>query len=139
MAEAGSGAWHGARDVAAARASDVARQQRTREDVRAATETFYYDLGTHLGDILMVLANFSALFNRECRQFLPASCFKVFGFHGQHLKVSAVALQLQSLQNPLKINEKSRLHRGCVFRAFWGVPGGSTLTSLGAIFVPFSL
>ena len=33
---------------------------------------------------------------RKGRQFLPVSCFKMVGFHGQHLKVSAVALQLQS-------------------------------------------
>ena len=54
------------------------------------------NLGPFLADIGMILAHLLALFNRLCRQFRPASCFKVFGFHGQHLKVSAVALQLQS-------------------------------------------
>ena len=44
---------------------------------------------------VMVFAHFSNILHRHCRQFLPASCCRVFRFHCQHLKVSAVALRLQ--------------------------------------------
>ena len=37
------------------------------------------------------------LFCCHCRQYLPASCFQLVRFNGQDLKVSAVALRLQSL------------------------------------------
>ena len=44
MAEAGSGAWHGARDVAAARASDVARAAAARKGGRPGGPKHYYRL-----------------------------------------------------------------------------------------------
>ena len=70
--------------------------QKRSKNASATQPRFFIDFGTHVGDILMILAHRLAIFSRQCRQFLLASCFKIFGFHGQHLKVSAVALQLQS-------------------------------------------
>ena len=65
-------------------------------DTTSIFHRFGIDSGTHFGDMLKSLAHVQAPFHRQCGQFLPAPCFKIFGFHGQHLKVSAVALPLQS-------------------------------------------
>ena len=46
---------------------------------------------------VMLFAHFPKIVHRRCREFLPASCFQVFRFYGQDLKVSAVALRLQSI------------------------------------------
>ena len=66
------------------------------KNASATQPLFFIDFGTRFDDIFKVFGNFLYTFRRQCRQFLPASCFKIVGFHGQHLKVSAVALQLQS-------------------------------------------
>ena len=50
---------------------------------------FYIDFGSHVRDILKVLAASSS-------QYRLVSCFQMVRFNGQYLKVSAVALQLQS-------------------------------------------
>ena len=50
---------------------------------------FYIDFGSHVGDILKVLAASSS-------QYRLVSCFQMVRFNGQYLKVSAVPPQLQS-------------------------------------------
>ena len=49
---------------------------------------FYIDFGSHVGDILKVLAASSS-------KYRLVSCFQMVRFNGQYLKVSAVAPQLQ--------------------------------------------
>ena len=51
-------------------------------------------------------------FRRQCRLFLPASCFKMVSFHGQRSKVSAVALQLQSKEHGAELPRASRARSG---------------------------
>ena len=46
------------------------------KNASATQPRFFIDFGAHFGGILMILVNFLTLLNRQCRQFLPASCFK---------------------------------------------------------------
>ena len=80
---------------------------------------FYIDFGSHVGDILKVLAASSS-------QYRLVSCFQMVRFNGQYLKVSAVALQLQWPHKPKQYFKKSSKIQKL---SSWNHPGAD----LGAI------
>ena len=74
-------------------------------------------VGIHVDDMLKILVSFLLHFKCHRRQFLQVSCFQMVRFHGQHLKVSAVALPLQStlggqFSNKKVKNVESPVRRG---------------------------